>query len=803
MTFDIRKHVEFDSRGRARCPSCLSDGKTKKNLAIIPDTDGAYKCHRGCSTNMIREALGSPKQKQVPQALAEPAKRITSTPKQVTQAFDRLTPKARQWLNNRGLDDDTISRYKLGLQFCRIGKLRKEAITIPIPANPDKTAYYMKKRVCPWDKETTELEDYQPWKQYGIPPTVYFTHKPAEAKTTWLCEGEWDAIMMGQLVHRAAQDIAVCTFTCGASSVPHHEQLDRLPGQVVIFYDRNDKPLKNGKIPGDEGARKAAEKIGSRAKIALVPWPEGCNRNGWDVSNAINHGFTFEDFDQAAEAANPPERQPQSKNSLKAQLVWNDELIDRAPDYTEFLVPDLLTEDELFLLAAGPRTGKSLMAMTLALAVASGGEFMGRPCTQGTVLYVKCEDSDAKIKEREQAQGWGRGLPVAWLDDFKLSKIDELIELVDELDPRLVVLDTLSRIRDGNISESSSEMSQLLEPLQKMANQYGTCVILVHHTGKVSTENAAKIDIFDTIRGSSAIRAVCRGSMVLAAGERDYRLVVENGWGKHDLKVVLDANTLTWKQLGKWSPVANQSQQEQIIETLKRIGNGSVEQLHEETGIPKKSLYQQLSRLLNIDTPAGSKVVKEGSRRKYTYRLALFNTSQQLNSVLNSPNPDDESDRDYSQQNLLFSEGRGEFQQNSVPVEVYHQTPNLPPPTSTESVDYNPYTPEPEGDSTIQHLVNTYSTAQTNGRDFIPQESSSDLSSTVPVDLTTQNSTGKKAAISVGSKVRYIGSKATMQRVCGRKHLVVKAIENDSITVRHADWLVDQVVVSDDLKVIG
>ena len=58
MTFQITDHVEFSSNGRAVCPSCERDGKGKKqNLSLIPDTDGAYKCHRGCTPADIREAL--------------------------------------------------------------------------------------------------------------------------------------------------------------------------------------------------------------------------------------------------------------------------------------------------------------------------------------------------------------------------------------------------------------------------------------------------------------------------------------------------------------------------------------------------------------------------------------------------------------------------------------------------------------------------------------------------------------------------------------------------------------------------
>ena len=195
-------------------------------------------------------------------------------------------------------------------------------------------------------------------------------------------------------------------------------------------------------------------------------------------------------------------------------------------------------------------------------------------------------------------------------------------------------------------------MSLVLEPLQDMAAELDVCIVLVHHTGKVNVDNAQAVDIFDTIRGSSAIRAVCRGSMVIAASERDYRLVVENGWGKHDLKVVLDANTLTWRLLGRWNPVSNATQKDQILDFLRQTQQATIEQISDATGIDKKSLYTQLSRL-QISELAEEKIVKEGKRRNYTYRLALFNNIQQLNSVLNSANSDQESDRGDIQQNII------------------------------------------------------------------------------------------------------------------------------------------------------
>ncbi|MBD2088366.1 AAA family ATPase [Microcoleus sp. FACHB-1515] len=593
--------------------------------------------------------MGTPKPQQIPAALAAPspaAKSLTISPQKMLASHQELMKSngpAKQWLHQRGITDEIIARYQLGFARSKVGDRHLPSIAIPLPANDDGTAYHQKKRVAPWLSESDRPRDYRAWSQAGIPARVWFTWRPVEAEQTFLCEGEWDAMLLGWQMRHADLPIAVACFTCGCGTVPPLEQLDKLPGTVSIFYDRNDKPDKHGKIPGEEGAKKVAEALGDRARIAAVPMPDNCQSHGWDISDALNGGFTLQDIIHAANSATIAVKPLQKPNKLRDRLKWNDELLDSAPDYTEWLVPDLLTADELFLLAAGPRAGKSLMAMTLARAVAAGDTFLDRPVTQGTVMYVRCEDGEAKTKERELAQGWTRGLPVAWFDKFKLSEIDQLRELAKELDPRLIVLDTLSRIRDGSISESSAEMSQALEPLQELAQEIGCCVLLVHHTNKVSAENAGTIDVFDTIRGSSSIRAVCRGSLIIAAGERNFRLCVENGWGKHDLSILLDANTLTWRLLGQWQPVIVGDQKERVVEYLKQVQRSSLDDIHIATQIPKKSLYEVLARLQTVDA-ADDRVIKEGTRRNYTYRLALFNTIQLLNTLLNSANPDSDSD---------------------------------------------------------------------------------------------------------------------------------------------------------------
>ena len=305
-TFDIRQHIQFNAEGRAKCPQCLivkGDGYNKLNLSVLDS--GAYKCFRGCTPAEIRAALGAEPPK--PQIAPIPEKKPKLfTPQQVLTAHQNLTAsrqgvEAVRWLESRGITDEMMGHYRIGLAKAKVGTQTVEAIALHIPANDEGTHYYQKKRVLPWlsDEERAALlgsnaPHYKAWSQFGIPPTAWFTHRPDGAKSTWLCEGEWDAILLGWQAKQQNLPIAVATFTCGAGTVPPAAELNRLPGTVYIFYDR-DKP-------GDDGAKKLRSALGDRGRPALVPANEN-PKKGWDISDALTNGFTTEDLLVACQTA--------------------------------------------------------------------------------------------------------------------------------------------------------------------------------------------------------------------------------------------------------------------------------------------------------------------------------------------------------------------------------------------------------------------------------------------------------------------------------------------------------------------
>ena len=230
MTFKITDHIEFDQKGRGQCPVCAIDGKASKNLALVPNTDGAYKCHRGCSTDDIRNAIGQPKGEHtgdriVPTALAQPKKQPKYHPKSSievnTAKLIDESKLAKAWLNDRGITDEMISQHQLGVVKRTITKYDGKAVVnkkllpcITVPYQYDQ-GYLQKYFVAPW-MESCDRFDTRMIQDYGLSARWWFTLK-TDSKELWICEGEWDAIIMAS---QPNLNFDICTSTTGAGNIP-------------------------------------------------------------------------------------------------------------------------------------------------------------------------------------------------------------------------------------------------------------------------------------------------------------------------------------------------------------------------------------------------------------------------------------------------------------------------------------------------------------------------------------------------------------------------------------------------------
>ena len=154
----------------------------------------------------------------------------------------------------------------------------------------------------------------------------------------------------------------------------------------------------------------------------------------------------------------------------------------------EYLVDGLLAPG-LYILGGSPKVGKSWMALQLCLAVCGGKAFLGRKTTQTEVLYLALEDGPQRLHSRalRLADTAPEGLHLCHRAAPVGRGLEQQIEaqLAEHPHIRLVVLDTLQKVRCGNgggMSYSSDYEDAGL--LKALADRNGICLLVIHHLRK-------------------------------------------------------------------------------------------------------------------------------------------------------------------------------------------------------------------------------------------------------------------------------------------------------------------------------
>lgn len=175
--------------------------------------------------------------------------------------------------------------------------------------------------------------------------------------------------------------------------------------------------------------------------------------------------------------------------------------------------------------------GKSFVACSLAAAVATKRPWLGHPVQGGSVVYIAGEGG---------AQGTARRLDAAitalhccdpddgpvplWIVTPGVNLVEgpaELIRLMGDMQPELIVVDTLARCFGGD-ENSTEDMSKFVRTLDLLRDLNGGSVLVVHHANKTNKSGSGKV------RGSSVLYGAVDVSMQLVKGEKDTaRLVAD------------------------------------------------------------------------------------------------------------------------------------------------------------------------------------------------------------------------------------------------------------------------------------
>ncbi len=168
----------------------------------------------------------------------------------------------------------------------------------------------------------------------------------------------------------------------------------------------------------------------------------------------------------------------------------------------EWIVPGLLPGG-VTILAARPKTGKSWLALMISGIVSVGGEVLGQQVKRGRVLYLSLEDGERRVRARLDSLKMVMSdyLQFAWSWNRDETALEDLrLYLMYHGDCRLIVVDTLGRIRSAHGDDAYQEDAEFLNALRRIAEGRHVAILLVYHTRK-----AAADDFVDSVLGSTGI----------------------------------------------------------------------------------------------------------------------------------------------------------------------------------------------------------------------------------------------------------------------------------------------------------
>ena len=339
--------------------------------------------------------------------------------------------------------------------------------------------------------------------------------------------------------------------------------------------------------------------LGELAQEPFFNWSQGCLHEKYDFGNSppVNYdrsdlesqwadwikrhtagktGITFGSVKHIANKHSGKETEPHKPTVISRATggISAKELANKQFPPLIWVVKDILPEG-CYLLSARPKVGKSWLALQCCIAVAYGSKTLGKEVQAGKAIYLALEDNQRRLQGRLKImcpQGYSTDnliLHTEWpkLNDGGLEALEKLI--ISE-SPRLVVIDTLAKVRpsmgrNSNLYESDYSA---VAPLTGLANKYRCCILVVTHNRKGKSDS----DALEQISGSLGLSGAVDGALVIDGirSDKQYKLsLIGRDIPNDDELAISRQENGEWKILGEATQVFISAERKEITDTLR------------------------------------------------------------------------------------------------------------------------------------------------------------------------------------------------------------------------------------------
>ena len=322
------------------------------------------------------------------------------------------------------------------------------------------------------------------------------------------------------------------------------------------------------------------------------------NNNLDDMLKLLAVYEASEEYQQFLEKSKPGYMETLTMNNLYEHVFTN-----KPPIIEGLLYPGT------YLFVGAPKVGKSFMIAQIAYHVSTGKALWNFEVKQGTVLYLALEDDYRRLQKRLFLMFGVEGTDELYFatnsKQLGLGLNEQLLRFINEhKNTKLIIIDTLQKIRESrNDKYSYSSDYEIITQLKQFADEYGICLLLVHHTRKQQAD-----DKFDMISGTNGLLGAADGAFVLQKEKRTGKTATLEIAGRDQPEQMLhlekDLEHLVWN-LKEVETELWLSPPDEILEAIANLVNdkknmwcGSPTELVETLNLDMKA--NSLTRHLNV-----------------------------------------------------------------------------------------------------------------------------------------------------------------------------------------------------------
>lgn len=347
-----------------------------------------------------------------------------------------------------------------------------------------------------------------------------------------------DIILLGEgfvtmaKVHELTGKICVAAMSCFSLGKVAKILREKYPDAKIIIIADNDHQTER-RTKTNPGLLYAQAVM--KSKVFGKPLADGLsfpqfrpdeNGSDWDDFAMLHDDSTAADLlNQDIAKAILPKNIRDMLNAERLRMVNAQELRRKHFAPVKWAVPGFLPSG-LSILGAPPKTGKSILALQIALGVAIGGYVFGKiQVQQGDVLYLALEDNERRLQERiegsnniSEYDNISR-LTIAYTVPRQHEGGLEFLDwwLGDHPEARLVIIDTLQKFRKqlSNKGNVYAEDYDVISEIKHLADKHDVAILLIHHLKKIRPKDELIMDWIDAFSGSAGISGSADALFVL------------------------------------------------------------------------------------------------------------------------------------------------------------------------------------------------------------------------------------------------------------------------------------------------